>query len=102
MTTTRKTNRSSIYKRIVLVVILVTLLGAGGYLYLRFTTQATDSTTETPLQTAKATTGDVVLFASGTGTVSPAAESSFGFNASGQVTDRSRTQWCDRDGIGVA
>jgi RND family efflux transporter MFP subunit len=87
MTTIQKTNRSSINKRIVLVVILMTLLGAGGYLYLRLTAQNTTTATEIPLQTAKATTGDVVLFASGTGAVSPAAESSFGFNASGQVTE---------------
>ena len=42
---------------------------------------------ENPLQTAKATVGDLVLYADGTGTVIPAAESSFGFSTNGQVSE---------------
>jgi HlyD family secretion protein len=39
------------------------------------------------LQTARATIGDLILYANGTGTIVPATESSFGFNISGQVTE---------------
>lgn len=90
MTTTQKPNRSSRARarRGIFVLLLAILLGGGGYLYLRLTAgQVTESTNGNTLQTATATVGDVVLFASGTGTVSPAAESSFGFNASGQVIE---------------
>jgi len=89
MTTTKKNNHSSNThtRRILFVLLLAILLIGGGYLYLRTnSSQPTESASGETLQTAKATTGDLVLFASGTGTVSPAAESSFGFNTSGQVT----------------
>jgi len=88
MTTTQKSNRSAKKRnrRSAIILLLAILLGGSGYLYLRFTSQqSTESTSGDTLQTAKATTGNLVLFASGTGTVSPAAKSSFGFNASGQV-----------------
>jgi len=90
MTTTQKSNRSSKRrtKRSVIILLLAIVLGGSGYLYLRFTAGGTaESATGGTLQTAKATTGNLVLFASGTGTVNATAESSFGFNASGQVTE---------------
>jgi HlyD family secretion protein len=90
MTTTRKSNFLSIISRrqIAIAIVLTILIGGGGYAYLRLTSsKATTATNGKTLQTAKATTGDLVLFASGTGTVSPAAESSFGFNANGQVSE---------------
>lgn len=90
MTSTQKSNRSSRrrFNRSILILLFAIVLGGGGYLYLRLTgKQTTESVTGNPLQTAKATIGDLVLFASGTGTVSPEAESSFGFNASGQVKE---------------
>ncbi|MBK9927581.1 MAG: efflux RND transporter periplasmic adaptor subunit [Anaerolineales bacterium] len=89
MNTTQKAKHTSKIRisRVAIILLLAILLGGGGYLYLRLSTPTADSTTETPLQTSKATTGDLVLFASGTGTVSPAAESSFGFNTSGQVSE---------------
>jgi HlyD family secretion protein len=90
MTSTRKSNFLSKIsrRRIALVLVLVLLIGGGGYAYLRLTaSKTTTATNSKPLQTAKATTGDLVLFASGTGTVSPEAQSSFGFNTSGQVSE---------------
>jgi HlyD family secretion protein len=90
MTTTQKSNRSSKRRtrRSAFILLLAIVLGGSGYLYLRFTSGGTtETTTRGTLQTAKATTGNLVLFANGTGTVSPAAESSFGFNASGQVKE---------------
>jgi HlyD family secretion protein len=90
MTKTRKSkflSRTS-SRIIVTMIILAILIGGGGYAYLRLTSsRTTRATNGNSLQTTKATTGDMVLFASGTGTVSPAAESSVGFNASGQVSE---------------
>jgi HlyD family secretion protein len=90
MTTTQKPKRTSKTRLRISIIILLTaiILGGGTYLYLRFTTlQTTALSSGTPLQTSKATVGDLVLFASGTGKVSPAAESNFGFNANGQVSN---------------
>jgi len=89
MKTKQKSNRSpkTRNRRIAIFLLFVILFGGGGYLYLQLPSQQTVTLTNgNVLQTAKATTGDLVLFASGTGTVVSAAESSFGFNASGQVT----------------
>ena len=64
------------------------LLGGGGYFYLRTSSpKPTVTTNGNSLQTAKATVGNLVLFAAGTGTVSPVAESSVGFNTNGHVTE---------------
>jgi len=73
--------------RIVLIAGLAILIVGAGYIYSRLNSQAPAGTsTENTLQTAKATTGDLLLFAKGTGTVSPAAESKIGFNTGGQVS----------------
>jgi len=90
MTTTRKLNflSKTSSRRVAIVIALAILIGAGGYVYLRLTSSKTTSvTTGSSLQTTKAITGDLVLFASGSGTVSPAAESNFGFNSSGPVSE---------------
>ena len=74
--------------KIVATIILLAVLIAGGiYTYLRITSSQTNTAEETPLQTAKATKGNLVLYADGTGTVIPAEQSSFGFNTSGQVSE---------------
>jgi len=89
MTTIQRSNRSSKISiwGIVLIAGLAVLTAGGGYIYLRLNSQTPASTsTGNTLQTAKATTGDLVLFAKGTGTVSPAAESKIGFNIGGQVS----------------
>src|SRR6185503_11292044 len=52
----------------------------------RFNASKTSTAEEAALQTARATIGDLALYADGTGTVIPAAESSFGFSGSGQVS----------------
>src|SRR6266498_2598785 len=61
------------------VILLAGLIGGGLYTYLRLTSSQASATNETPLQTAKATVGDLVLYADGTGTIMPLEESSFGF-----------------------
>src|SRR5512138_824924 len=90
MTTIQKSNflQSKAIKVVMTIVVLATLIGAGYFAYSRFASQGSTSTTdETALQTAKATRGDLVLFADGTGTIIPAAEASLGFGTSGQVSE---------------
>ena len=90
MTTNQKSklfSRTSI-RRVVIVIVMAIMAVGGGYIYRQVSSQnTTNATTRSSLQTAKATIGDLVLYANGTGTVMPAAESSFGFNASGQVSE---------------
>src|SRR5260221_1310054 len=90
MTTIQKSralSKTSIW-RITIAIAVAILIGVGGYIYLRVTSRRpTNTTTQNTLQTAKATVGNLVLFASGTGTIIPAAESKLSFNSSGQVSD---------------
>src|SRR5260221_11886111 len=89
MTTIQKSrvlSKKSIW-RIAAIIVVVMLIGAGGYVYLRVTSRRTTTTaTQDTLQTAKATVGNLVLFASGTGTIIPAAESNLSFSSNGQVS----------------
>jgi HlyD family secretion protein len=75
--------------RIVTAIILLAAFIVGGfYAYSRImSSRTTSAANETSLQTAKATKGNLVLYADGTGTVMPAEESTFGFNTSGQVSE---------------
>ena len=88
MTTKKSTLFSNKAIRIASAIILLAALTVGGYLaYSRITAQsAANTSNQSPLQTAKATKGDLVLYANGTGTIMPAEESTFGFNTSGQVS----------------
>jgi len=70
-----------------LVIALAILIVGGLFAYSRIKSQSTSTADQTPLQTAKATVGDLVLYADGTGTIMPATESSLGFNTSGQVSE---------------
>ena len=88
MIATKKT-KSSAKKRIrtILVVSLAILIASGGYLYWRGISQKqANANNVSLLQTARATMGNLVLFASGTGTIQPASESNLSFTASGQVS----------------
>lgn len=74
--------------RFVATILLVAgSIGGAYFAYARSTSSQATVTEETPLQTAKATTGDLILYANGTGTIVPAEESSFGFSTSGQVSE---------------
>jgi len=73
-------------KRMLLILLaLVVLAGAGGFAYYRMAYLPAQQTEESPLQTATVRRGDLVIYASGTGTLTAAAEASFGFSTSGQV-----------------
>jgi HlyD family secretion protein len=76
-------------KVIAIVILLAGLIGGGYFAYSRFVSQKSTSNTasEDQLQTAKATRGDLVLYADGTGTIISAAEANLGFSTSGQVSE---------------
>ena len=74
--------------RVIAIILLTVLIGAGYFGYSRINSQnSTSATDETTLQTARATVGDLILYANGTGTIIAATESSFGFNTNGQVSE---------------
>jgi HlyD family secretion protein len=66
--------------------VILTIAGGSAFYYTS-STQASTATEETPVQTATAFRGDIVLYANGTGTLAPANEASFGFGTSGQITE---------------
>jgi len=72
-------------KTVWITVVVVSLLSVGG-LYAFQNSQADSGAADAPtMQTAKIRQGDLTLYASGTGTLIPAAEASFGFRSSGQL-----------------
>ena len=78
---------SKVPKRAVWIILAILILaGGGGYAYYRMVYLPGQTTDEPTMQTATARQGDLIIYASGTGTLVPAAESSFGFNTSGQVS----------------
>jgi HlyD family secretion protein len=79
--------KANLFKISAVVLILAALVAGGVLLYQRFFSSQTAAAEETPLQTAEATRGDLILYANGTGTIIPAVESSFGFNTDGQVDE---------------
>jgi RND family efflux transporter MFP subunit len=74
--------------RVLLAILAIAAVAAGiGAYSLWKTNQSAAADTENPLQTATVRRGDLKLFASGTGTLIPNAEATFGFSASGTVTE---------------
>ncbi|RPJ27350.1 MAG: efflux RND transporter periplasmic adaptor subunit [Chloroflexi bacterium] len=69
-----------------IVTLSVAIAGGAAFFYTT-STQASTATEETPVQTATAFRGNIVLYANGTGTLAPADEASFGFGVSGQITE---------------
>ncbi len=73
--------------RWLLVGIVILAIAGGAAFYYTSSTQASTTTEETPVQTATASRGNIVLYANGTGTLAPANEVNFGFGVSGQITE---------------
>lgn len=65
---------------------IILAIASGAAFYYTSSTKAS-TPTETPLQTAIATRGNIVLYANGTGTLAAAKTASFGFGTSGQLTE---------------
>ena len=74
--------------KILAAILLITgLIGAAYFAYSRMISFQTATSEETPLQTTKATVGDLVLYANGTGTIVPAEETNLSFSSRGQVSE---------------
>jgi HlyD family secretion protein len=69
---------------IILAVVIV--LGAGGFSYYKFVYLPAQTPSQPALQTAVVRQGNIIISASGTGTLAPADQVTFGFGTSGQVT----------------
>jgi HlyD family secretion protein len=69
------------------IALLTGLIVAGYFVYSKYFSAQTTAIEESPLQTAKATKADLVLYADGTGTIIPQEESSLSFNTGGQVKE---------------
>ncbi len=67
------------------VLIIIILGSVGGYAYYANFYTSTDGSDEQTLQTATVRQGDLIIYASGSGTLVAASEASFGFGSSGQV-----------------
>jgi HlyD family secretion protein len=72
--------------RLILIFIVVAVVGGGVYYYRGMSQPAQIVTTASELKTAVARQGDLVIYASGSGTLIAQSATSFGFNTSGQVT----------------
>jgi len=72
--------------RWLLVGVVILAIAGGATWYYTGSAQASIPT-ETPVQTATAFRGSIVLYASGTGTLAPSNQISFGFGTSGQITE---------------
>ena len=71
-----------------IILAVVVLAGAGGFTYYRmFYNNPVEQSDEGALQTATVRRGDLVIYASGSGTLTAASEASFGFDTSGQVKE---------------
>jgi RND family efflux transporter MFP subunit len=76
-------------RKVYVWILLVLILGAaaGGYIYYRNAYAAPAEATETPVQTATVRRGNLVISATGTGTVVAKSQLSVGFEKSGVVTE---------------
>ena len=73
---------------LIIVSLILAIAGGGGYYYYSTTRSRQAATVAvTPVQTATAFRGNIVLQASGTGTLVSANQVSFGFGMSGQITE---------------
>jgi len=72
---------------ILILAVLLILAGTGGYTYYSNVYAASETTAEATLQTATVWQGDLVIYASGTGTLVASDEVDLAFKTGGQVTD---------------
>lgn len=71
---------------IAVIVVLVLAAGGGGYAYYQSVQTASETTSENALQTANATRGDLIIYASGTGTLISQSETDLAFSTADEVT----------------
>ena len=85
--TTKKSNTSPKHaiRTAIAIAVLAGLIVGGYFTYKHYFSEQTSAREASLLQTAKATNGDLILYADGTGTIVPQEESALGFRTSGQV-----------------
>lgn len=81
-----KNKKKSLWRWLALVVVIAALIAGGLYFYRSQTTLAQEPT-ETPLQTTTVRRGDLVVSATGAGTIIPASEVSLGFDSGGLLVE---------------
>ncbi len=75
-------------KKIIWIIVITLVLAAGGYAAYTYWMPAEPETAETPqVQTAVARRGDMVIYASGVGSVTPATKIGLGFSSSGTLDE---------------
>ena len=70
----------------VVTIIALLLIGAGAYTYYKSASATSTATTTSVLQTAVVRQGNLIIYASGNGTLVAANQASFSFGASGPIT----------------
>jgi multidrug efflux pump subunit AcrA (membrane-fusion protein) len=84
----RKLSMPRLLRKALWIALSVLLIAVtGGFAYYKLTYASAQATTEATLQTAIVRQGDLVLYASGTGTLVAADEVDLAFKTGGQVTD---------------
>jgi len=78
---------STINRKTVWIIAVISLIAAAGYTYYSKNYLAAQKTTGSQIQTAAAQRGNLIVSASGKGTLIANSEATFGFKTSGQVTD---------------
>jgi HlyD family secretion protein len=79
----RKSSKQKLYLRAIRLIALIILLGSALYYFIALRS----STEENVLGTSTLSTGDIILSATGLGTLVPSQEVSFGFKNGGQVQE---------------
>lgn len=69
------------------LLVLLALGAGGGYAYYHFIYQPSQASVEPTIATAQVSSGDLIISVSGSGTLSPAAESDLGFEAEGYLDE---------------
>ena len=82
-----KRRLSGKFRWLLLGIVFLAIAGGSAFYYTSSTQAST--ATETPVQTATAFRGSIVLYANGTGTLAASNEASFGFGTSGRITELS-------------
>jgi RND family efflux transporter MFP subunit len=79
--------RRSNKRPVVILLMALLIVGAGGYIYYTQSAQAAQAPAVPALQTAKVRTGDIRITATGAGTLTPAAEIDLAFRTGGTLTE---------------